>query len=165
MAAFSKPTSSNFNHVVLGKILKATLKNFLIGMSYTTLLTVFSYVQKLVRGRKTKDFSWKKFFYRTLETGTFLSSWTLLHQIIIRILDKNRQRPKASNLVISGAISGFTSMYFTQGISWQASLYFLFRSLFSVYHIKSNSLPNFVHIPDYLAYCIINFFLGIFSNL
>eukprot|EP01080_Neovahlkampfia_damariscottae_P010709 gene10709-3331_t len=165
MAAFSRPTASNFNRIVITKILLSGLKNFLIGVSYTTLLTIFKHVQQFFRGtKKNTEFSLKKFLLRALETGTFLSSWTLLHQIIIRVIDQNRERPKASNLVIAGGISGFISMYFTQGMSWQASLYFLLRSLFSVYNLKCKSLPDFVHIPDYLAYCIINFFLGIFSN-
>jgi hypothetical protein len=52
----------------------------------------------------------------------------------------------------------------SKGLSWQTSLYFLYRSLFGVYRIKKNIFPSWTDIPDYLAYCIVNFFLGIISQ-
>jgi hypothetical protein len=162
MVVFSK--LMGLNQEIINKILASSLKNFMIGASFTTLLTAFSFVQRFFKGKEKQEFSLKKFLIKMTETGTFLASWTFMTQIIIRIIDKNRERPKAQNLVISGAISGFLSMYFTQGISWQASLYFLFRSLFAVYSLKSSILPNWMNIPDYLAYCIINIPLGILSN-
>jgi hypothetical protein len=164
MTIFSKLTH-NLNEKVLTSIFKSTFKNFLIGCSITTLLQIFGEIQKLFGMRKTKEsFNLKKCATSALQTGCFLSSWTFLHQMLIRIFEKNLQRPKAISLIASGTISGAISMYFTQGLSWQTSLYFLYRSLFGVYRIKKNIFPSWTDIPDYLAYCIINFFLGIISQ-
>jgi hypothetical protein len=116
MTIFSKLTH-NLNEKVLISIFKSGFKNFLIGCSITTLLQLFGEIQKLFGMRKSKEsFNLKKCATSALQTGCFLSSWTLLHQLLIRILEKNLQRPKAISLIASGTISGAISMYFTQGL-------------------------------------------------
>jgi hypothetical protein len=165
MSTFSKLTQ-NFDHKILKLILKSTTKNFLIGCSITTLLTLFSKVQQLLGWKKKegKNFELSEFLKTAIKNGLFISTWTFSHQILIRLLESNFERPQAKNLVISGLLSGSISMYFLQGLSWQSSLYFVYRSLFGVYRIKKNIFPSWTDIPDYLAYCIINFFLGIMAE-
>ena len=112
--------SSNFNEKVVKLILKSTTKNFLIGCSITTLLTLFSEVQKLLGWKKSKEgktFDLKKFIIAAIKNGLFISTWTLSHQILIRIFESNLERPKATSLVVSGLLSGGISMYALQGIS------------------------------------------------
>ena len=121
MTSFSKLTQ-NFSGPTINAIAKSTAKNLIIGCSITTLLQVFSQIQKLFGMKNSKDktkeksFDFKKFLISVLQSGSFLSSWTLLHQILIRIFESNLERPKAISLIASGTISGSVSMYFTQGL-------------------------------------------------
>lgn len=163
MPVLSKP--SNFSPEIWTLIQKQTLKNFGYGFTLSAALSILSYIQNLFK-RNKKQTDYKKYLMTALRSGTFLASWSIFYQVCIRTLELNMIRPNALWLATSGFASGFASMYLTQGISWNLSLYFFLRSLYSWFRIKLDKFPFWVqNFSPILLYCILNIGLGYMTQL
>jgi hypothetical protein len=165
MAGWSSLNSHNFTNEILVNVFKACLKNFLIGMGISSILSLYNFLSNLSKNKK-KEGMLQKYISHGVRFGSFLASWSLFYQLLIRVMDSNVSSPHSWSLLVSGSLSGFASMYLTQGMSWTVSLYFLIRSLASWYRIKSEKFPQYaINIHPVLVYALLNVYLGYVSQL
>lgn len=187
MVVFSKlEIFQNGQNTLLKHMILSFLRNFLFGFSVISVKTAFSFLQHFIsshfskkpkfdvssnlktsdvshsplREKPLKSFDLSRFVRDAFQTGSFFALWSLIFQVLIRVLNRGSSSgmiPTPSSLFISGALSGFTSMYVTQGIGWQIALYFLIRSFASFLRINIHVFPNWIQkFPDVLIYAIIN---------